>query len=71
MSNTTSSPLPGRRWRIGALLGAGVLVNYIDRISLSVAGPQLQRDLGLSPEEMGFLFSAFFWSYALCHGSNS
>jgi len=66
MSSTTSSTLPGRRWRIGALLGAGVLVNYIDRISLSVAGPQLQRDLGLSPEEMGFLFSAFFWSYALC-----
>ena len=47
------------------LLGAGVLVNYIDRISLSVAAPQLQRDFGLSHEAVGFLFSAFFWSYAV------
>src|SRR5258708_21583797 len=54
-----------RRWTIGVLLGAGVLVNYFDRISLSVAGPQLQLDLNLSPAEMGLLFSAFFWSYSL------
>ena len=57
--------MPHRRWTIGILLGAGVLVNYIDRISLSVAAPQLQRDFGLSPEAIGFLFSAFFWSYAV------
>src|SRR5258708_3289037 len=54
-----------RRWTIGVLLGAGVLVNYFDRISLSVAAPQLQHDFGLSPGEIGLLFSAFFWSYSL------
>jgi MFS family permease len=53
------------RWRIGALLGAGVLVNFFDRICLSVAGPQLQHTLGLSASELGLLFSAFFWTYAL------
>ncbi len=47
------------------LLGAGVLVNYFDRISLSVAAPQLQHDFSLSPGEIGLLFSAFFWSYSL------
>jgi len=57
--------VPHRRWTIGVLLGAGVLVNYIDRISLSVAAPQLQRDFHLSPEAVGFLFSAFFWSYSI------
>ena len=57
--------IPGRRWTIGVLLGAGVLVNYIDRISLSVAAPQLQQEFNLSPEELGLLFSAFFWSYSL------
>ena len=56
---------PRLRWSIGALLGAGVLVNYFDRISLSVAGPQLQIEFGLGPAGMGLLFSAFFWSYAL------
>jgi len=57
--------LPKRRWTIGVLLGAGVLVNYFDRINLSVAAPQLQHDLGLTPTQMGLLFSAFFWSYSM------
>jgi MFS transporter, ACS family, D-galactonate transporter len=57
--------VPGRRWTIGVLLGMGVLVNYIDRINLSVAAPQLQQEFNLSPEELGLLFSAFFWSYSL------
>jgi MFS family permease len=57
--------VPGRRWTIGVLLASGILVNYFDRINLSVAAPQLQQEFGLSPQELGFLFSAFFWSYAL------
>lgn len=54
-----------RRWRIGGLLGIGVLVNYFDRISLSVAAPQLQQEFHLSSSDLGLLFSAFFWTYAL------
>ena len=57
--------IPRRRWGIGVLLGAGVLVNYFDRINLSVSGPQLQQEFGLTTADMGLLFSAFFWSYAL------
>jgi sugar phosphate permease len=53
------------RWRIGGLIGAGVLINYFDRISISVAGPQLQQAFNLTPADLGLLFSAFFWSYAL------
>jgi MFS transporter, ACS family, D-galactonate transporter len=59
------SGLPKRRWRIGALLGVGVLINYFDRINLSVAAPQLQAAFHLSTAQLGLLFSAFFWSYAL------
>jgi len=61
----TGAGIPKLRWRIGSLLGAGVLINYFDRISLSVAGPQLQQTLGLSSTELGWLFSGFFWTYAL------
>jgi sugar phosphate permease len=57
--------VPGRRWIIGVLLGVGILINYFDRINISVAAPQLQQEFGLSPEELGLLFSAFFWSYSL------
>ncbi len=54
-----------RRWGIGVLLAVGVLVNYLDRISISVAAPQLQKELNLSSEQIGVLLSAFFWSYSL------
>jgi MFS family permease len=57
--------VPNRRWRIGGLLGIGVLVNYLDRLSLSVAAPQISSELHLSPEQVGLFLSAFFWSYAL------
>jgi MFS family permease len=59
------APIPHRRWSIGLLLGFGILVNYFDRITLSVAGPQLQQEFALSPAELGLIFSVFFWSYAL------
>jgi MFS family permease len=46
-------------------LGIGVLINYFDRINLSVAAPQMKEAFNLSPADMGLLFSAFFWPYAL------
>jgi len=61
----TTTKIPRRRWGIGALLGVGVLINYFDRINLSVAGPQLQASFHLSNVQLGLLFSAFFWSYAM------
>lgn len=65
MASSATPRVGARRWRIGVLLGMGVLINYIDRISLSVAAPQVQENFHLSPVQLGFLFSAFFWSYAL------
>jgi MFS transporter, ACS family, D-galactonate transporter len=65
MSVTAHPLVPHHRWWIGVLLGSGILVNYFDRITLSVAAPELQQEFGLSPTEMGLVFSVFFWSYAL------
>jgi MFS transporter, ACS family, D-galactonate transporter len=61
----TGKPIPKLRWTIGILLGVGVLINYFDRIALSVAAPQLSQAFSLNQIELGFLFSAFFWPYAL------
>ena len=62
---TTALRIPRVRWGMGVLLGAGVLINYFDRINLSVGAPQLQQEFGLTDGELGWLFSGFFWSYAL------
>jgi MFS family permease len=48
-----------------ALLAAALFINYVDRGALPIAAPLLQDDLGFSPQQLGLLFSAFFWSYAL------
>ena len=53
------------RWRIFGLLLAIVTINYVDRGSISVALPLVNRDLGINPAEAGFILSAFFWTYTL------
>jgi ACS family D-galactonate transporter-like MFS transporter len=65
MAQLDGQKVPNRRWRIGGLLGVGVLVNYLDRIGLSVAAPQIKAEFNLSPEQIGLFLSAFFWTYAL------
>ncbi len=58
-------PVPHRRWRIAFLLGLGVLVNFFDRINLSVSRDALHESFGLSLIAFGYLSSAFSWTYAL------
>ncbi len=41
------------------------VITYIDRVCISQAAPLISRDLGLSPVQMGYVFSAFAWAYAL------
>lgn len=60
------SPMPRRRWRIAWLLGLGVLINYFDRVNLSVSHNALTVDFGISDITFGYLLGAYNWSYALC-----
>jgi MFS transporter, ACS family, D-galactonate transporter len=59
------SQLPLPLLGVALLLSVSVLINYIDRGTLSIAAPLLKDDLGLSPSQLGILLSAFFWTYAL------
>src|SRR6266850_3670418 len=54
------------RWTpILAMVAIGTMINYLDRTVLGIAAPSLTRDLGLTAAQMGLVFSAFSWSYAL------
>lgn len=46
------------------LLFITVVINYVDRSSLSIAAPHRVEELGLSSVQMGFVFSAFAWAYS-------
>jgi len=54
-----------RQWGIVAVLLLAAILNSADRSSLSIAAPALSRELMLSPVQMGFMLSAFFWTYAI------
>src|SRR5205085_2673364 len=49
--------IPRRRWGIALLLGLGVLVNYFDRVNLSVSRDALQASFGISAVMFGYLSS--------------
>jgi len=56
--------IPRRRWSIALLLGFGVLVNYFDRVNLSVSQDALHNAFGISTVMFGYLLSAYSWTYA-------
>jgi ACS family D-galactonate transporter-like MFS transporter len=56
--------VPRRRWGIALLLGFGVLVNYFDRVNLSVSQQALTDTFGISAVTFGYLSSFYNWPYA-------
>lgn len=52
-----------RRWRIAVLLGIGVLVNFFDRVNISVCFAPLHAEWGITAVTFGYLASAYNWSY--------
>ena len=68
MSNLIAYPagrLDAARLVVIALLFAFSLTSYFDRTVMSIAGPQLMKDFGVSPTQMGAVYSAFILGYAL------
>ncbi len=65
-SGSFQPSIPRRRWRIAFLLGVGVLVNYFDRVNLSVAHAALITTFAISNVTFGYLSAAYNWTYALC-----
>lgn len=52
------------RYQMLGLILIATVINYIDRINISVVAPFMSKDLGLDKLSMGLIFSAFAWTYA-------
>jgi len=50
-------------WAVAVLLFLATVLNYMDRQTLSMAAPLIQRELGLDNAGFGLLLSAFFFTY--------
>ncbi len=58
-------PTKNLRWGIAILLGVGILINYLDRVNISVATQPLEQAYHLSSLQMGFVLSSFLITYAI------
>ncbi len=60
------SALRKATWRLLPLIGLGYGIAYMDRINISFAALQMNRDLQFSDTVYGLGGGLFFLSYALC-----
>src|SRR5258707_11536270 len=64
----TGFKLRGLRWWIVSLVFLATLINYIDRLTISVLAPVITRDLGLSNTEFGGIVTWFLLAYTISQG---
>src|ERR1035438_2915520 len=55
----------GHPWTLLILLAIAMAMNFFLRVNLSVAAPVLGPEMKLSPQALGLLLSAFYWTYAV------
>jgi MFS family permease len=57
----------GARFPLGLalLLGTALMINYVDRGTISTAAPLIKSEFGLDEFEIGLLLSAFFTTYVI------
>ena len=65
MTGTATTVQPtSTRYRVLVMLVVLAALTYLDRLAISAAAPSIMTEFGLSPSQMGFVFSAFTLAYA-------
>ncbi len=53
------------RWTLVFLLFMVYMINYLDRVALSITVPLIEHDLTINAEQFGMIFGSFFFGYAI------
>src|ERR1700704_6909287 len=67
-ANGAGFKLPRLRWWIVGLIFLATLINYIDRLTISVLAPVITQDLGLTNTEFGGIITWFLLAYTISQG---
>jgi MFS transporter, ACS family, hexuronate transporter len=59
--------IPNLRWLIAALLLAASVINYVDRQTLSILAPTIQRELQISDLSYAYIVQAFMFAYTFAY----
>jgi len=65
MDNSGGFKISGLRWLIIGLVFLATLINYIDRLTVSVLAPLITKDLNLSNTEFGGIATFFLLAYTI------
>ena len=58
--------MTARRAWVALVIFLLVVINFMDRMALSVAAKPLAAEFNFNSVQLGYLFSAFLWTYVLC-----
>jgi len=53
------------KWKLCLLLFLATTLNYLDRQTMSILAPTLQKEMHLDNQALGWLFAVFYYSYTL------
>jgi len=56
-----------KKWQICIILFLATTLNYLDRQTLSILAPSLQKELHLDNASLGWLFAVFYYAYTFAH----
>src|SRR3954447_20991497 len=68
VSTTAGFKLVGLRWWIVGLVFLATLINYIDRLTISVLAPTITKALNLSNTQFGGIATWFLVAYTISQG---
>ena len=62
--------IPKLRWVIAAMLFLSTMINYADRLALSIVSRDLRNEFHLSEQDYSYIITAFFVAYAIMYAGS-
>ncbi len=62
--------IPKLQWVIAALLCLATMINYADRLTLSMVSVDIRREFGLSEQDYSYVLTLFLFAYAVMYAGS-
>ncbi len=62
--------IPKLQWWIAAMLFLATMINYADRVAISVIASEIRRDFGLDSQDYGHIVAVFMFAYAIMYAGS-
>jgi ACS family D-galactonate transporter-like MFS transporter len=66
MTEATTGNPTRHRYVVMVMIFICVVITYLDRSNISITAPAMRHELGIDTVRMGWILSAFGWTYAFC-----